>query len=219
MAPSAVIVLLMLICVTTMHVSDALFAGSNRRAFAMKKMQQNTQENKQIEYANDDDEEEEAPRRLLPQVVPHPDTSYLLEFVTEDNESCDFMRPLVKRLEKSINTKVRRLNIGARADLAALFEMVGGNECGNVPFYFNRRTAQAVCGPTVYNNLLRFATSNPDHLFIEAPIAGTEQRDYDPMNQREIGFMDKLSEKFAKAALKQKKSKKSRETASTESSS
>ena len=87
-------------------------------------------------------------RQLKPQPPPHPDQSFIIEFVGDGVEGCKQMEPLVKQLEQELGTKVRRVNIGRRQDFAALFDLVGGNEGGNLPFFYNRRTAQAICGPT-----------------------------------------------------------------------
>ena len=92
---------------------------------------------------------------LLPRLPPHEDTSYLLSFHSDGNDLCSQMEPVVRRLEEDLSTKVRRINIFARKEFVTLLESVGHDECGQVPFYYNRRTGQAVCGATSYLNLKR----------------------------------------------------------------
>lgn len=92
---------------------------------------------------------------LLPRLPPHEDTSYLVSFYTEGNDFCSQMEPVVRRLEEDLSTRVRRINIFARKEFMTLLESVGHDECGQVPFYYNRRTGQAICGATSYLNLKR----------------------------------------------------------------
>lgn len=147
--------------------------------------------------------------KLLPQLLPHADNRYILEFISDDNEQCDAMKPVVDRLEKDFNIKVRRLNISRRPDLLPLFEAVGGNEGGNLPFYYNRRTAQAICGATPYSNLKRLVMGATNHLFIDAPQVLSEKKsDYDPTKRRGVGVMDYAIGKFFAG---QKKSAEKRE--------
>lgn len=108
------------------------------------------------------------------------------------------MEPLVKQLEQELGTKVRRVNIGKRQDFAALFDLVGGNEGGNLPFFYNRRTAQAICGPTTYSNLLRLGTSDRRHLFFDAPIDGKEMNDNIKRNSGFMGYLEGLGKSFVK---------------------
>lgn len=135
-------------------------------------------------------------RQLLPRLPPHDDNCYMLEFVTEGSDHCTQMEPVVQRLEKDLRIKVRKINISKRQDFVKLYDCVGGNECGTVPFFYNRRTAQAVCGPTPYQNLKKLATGSPIHFFHDAPQSSFDKQEYDPRRQRGVGFADFLSEKF-----------------------
>ena len=119
------------------------------------------------------------------------------------------MRPVVERLEEDLDTTVRRININRRREYLSIFEACGGNECGNVPFYFNRRTAQAICGATPYANLRSLATGNPSHLFVDTPQNLREKAEYDPRKNRDIGLKDFLLEKFVNTGRSKKQKKKS----------
>ena len=114
-------------------------------------------------------------RKLLPKVVPHPDswfvltfinipttltslltplkpltqtspfnTSYLMEFHsdTTGSDASSQMEPVLQRLEDDLDTTVRRINVFRRREFMTLLESIGFNECGNMPFYYNRRTGQ-----------------------------------------------------------------------------
>mmetsp|Transcript_31767 Transcript_31767/g.53582 ORF Transcript_31767/g.53582 Transcript_31767/m.53582 type:complete len:203 (+) Transcript_31767:102-710(+) len=135
-------------------------------------------------------------RILLPKLPPHDDTCWMLEFVTDGSDQCEQMEPVVQRLEKDMGIKFRKININRRQEFATLFDCVGGNECGSVPFFYNRRTAQAICGATPYANLKYLATGDPLHAFHDSPQNMVEKPDYDPRMQRGVGIQDYMAEKF-----------------------
>jgi hypothetical protein len=149
-------------------------------------------------------------RTLLPTLAPHEDTSYIIEFVTDSSDTVDQMDAVVERLERDCNLKVRKVNINRKAEYYTAFECTGGSECGNVPFFWNRRTGQAICGPTNYLNLKRLAEGCPDCLFHDAPQNMSERHEY--MGPRMRGglpeFMNDQIGKGNKAATKGKKGKK-----------
>lgn len=86
---------------------------------------------------------------MLPHLTPHSDPCYLIEFVGDDDISSQ-MEPLVKRLEDDLCTSIRRLNIMHSSEYQQMFEYLNGSE---LPFFYNRRTAQTISGPTMYDNL------------------------------------------------------------------
>lgn len=90
---------------------------------------------------------------LFPKLLPHPDTCYLLEFHHDGCDHAEQMEPVLKRLEDDLDTSVRRINISRRKEFFTLLSAVGHDECGSFPFYYNRRTGQAICGATSYSNL------------------------------------------------------------------
>lgn len=64
-------------------------------------------------------------KALKPQLVPHPDDIYLLEFVADNNDHCEQMEPVVQRLEMDLKTKVRKINIFRRKEFMTLLESIG----------------------------------------------------------------------------------------------
>lgn len=145
---------------------------------------------------NKEEQKPSRTRQISPKLPPHEDNCCILEFVTEGSDHCVQMEPVVKRLEKDLRIKVRKINISKRQDFVKLYDCVGGNECGTVPFFYNRRTAQAICGPTPYQNLKSLAIGSPIHFFHDAPQSAFDKQDYDPRRQRGVGLTDFLSEKF-----------------------
>jgi hypothetical protein len=113
------------------------------------------------------------------------------------------MEPVVRRLEVDLGTKVRRININRKQEYVKLYECVGGNECGSVPFFYNRRTAQAICGATPYQNLKNLAMGKPIHHFHDAPQSVNDKVEHDPRKQRGVGLSDYLLEKLFNRGMKE----------------
>lgn len=136
-------------------------------------------------------------RKLLPKVVPHDDKCYLLEFHSDNNDLCEQMKPVLQRLEEDLDTTVRRINVFRRREFMTLLESIGFNECGNLPFYYNRRTGQAVCGPTSYVNLKRWGTGDLNHLFQDPPENQFEQdQEMAGAARRDVGLKGFIGEKI-----------------------
>lgn len=146
---------------------------------------------------------ENGQRKLLPQLPPHPDEAFILEFITDGAEGVAKMEPVIKDMEKKFKIKVRKINLSRSPDAMALFDFVGGNEGGNVPFFYNRRTAQAICGTTFVTNLENLIMSG-DVAFFASPEL-EPSNDYDPENQRSTGFQGYLEQQFDKFAKKASK--------------
>lgn len=137
-------------------------------------------------------------RTVLPKLLPHKDDRFLIEFVADNSDACQQMGPVVQRLEKDFNILVRRVNISRRPEFAALYEACGGNEGNNLPFYYNRRTGQAVAGPTPYWNLKLLASGDVCHSFIEPPSLLDSSDSIDMDHRRGVGVFDIFNERFSK---------------------
>ena len=99
---------------------------------------------------------DENKKPFLPKLLPHEDNSYIMEFHHDGCDHAEQMEPVLQRLEDDLDTKVRRINVSRRKEFFQLLHAVGHDECGSFPFYYNRRTGQAVCGATSYMNLRRY---------------------------------------------------------------
>jgi hypothetical protein len=138
--------------------------------------------------------------RFLAKLLPAKDDSYLIAFHTDDNDHAAQMEPVVKRLEEDLQTKVRRVNVSRRREFYTLMEVMGHDECGQLPFYYNRKTAQAVCGATSYLNLKRWGTGDLKHLFQDPPENMFEQ-EVDNSRKRKVGFSGFFQEKLVGADM------------------
>jgi hypothetical protein len=139
---------------------------------------------------------------LQPKLLPHDDTSYLLEFHSDTCENCAQMEPVLKRLENDIGTKIRRINIFRRNEFMTLLESIGHDECGGLPFYYNRRTGQAICGATSYLNLKRLATGDVKTLFIDPPETLNDSVQEATVSKRDVGLKGILREKLTSVEKK-----------------
>ena len=168
-------------------------------------------------------------RKLVPKLLPHhEDECYIVEFHSDTSENTEMMEPVLKRLEEDIDTKVRRINISRRKDLYSILESMGHDECGTLPFYYNRRTGQAICGATTYQNLKNLATGRISS-FIQSPES-LRMKEMEAGPRRDIGvkgyFDDKIrglekkgrarAQKQTKAVAERQGGKKSKSTAEPE---
>lgn len=108
------------------------------------------------------------------------------------------MQPVLKRLEQDLGTIVRRINIIRRREFMGVLEAMGHHDCGTLPFYYNRRTGQAICGATTYVNLKRWGTGDLKHSFVDPPESLSQPDDHHigPSSRKGVGtngfLMDKL---------------------------
>ena len=81
----------------------------------------------------------------------------LLFFTGTECTHCHAMEPLVERLEKEENLKVKRLEVWHDSKNKALLQKYDRGYCGGIPFFFNTRTGKWICGETDFENLKKWA--------------------------------------------------------------
>ncbi|KAJ8602342.1 hypothetical protein CTAYLR_004223 [Chrysophaeum taylorii] len=105
---------------------------------------------------------------------------YLLEFSSKNaQEDSRKMKPIVKQLEKKLKTRFVRLDIWNDPGAYQVFMLLdkapnGKTICGGLPFYYNRKTGEIVCGATTYENLENWATGQT-HLVGQPPRMSMEE--------------------------------------------
>jgi hypothetical protein len=67
------------------------------------------------------------------------------------------MEPLVERLEQEEGVKVARLEVWHNEANARLMREHDKGFCGGVPFFFNKKTGQWICGGADYERLKKWA--------------------------------------------------------------
>ena len=89
----------------------------------------------------------------------------------------------------------------------SLLENIGFDEGGQLPFYYNRRTGQAVNGATTYANLRKWGTGNLGALFNDMPQTLQQTEEENSFSKRKdignkAGFMEKIMDFGAKGREK-----------------
>lgn len=81
----------------------------------------------------------------------------LLEFYGTECVHCNAMRPLVAKLEEEIGVKFDKFEVWHNEENARKMEDVDKGECGGVPFFYNAKTGQKICGAVSYEKLKAWA--------------------------------------------------------------
>jgi thiol-disulfide isomerase/thioredoxin len=83
--------------------------------------------------------------------------SELIEFYGIECVHCREMEPMIERLEIETKLKIRRLEIWHNEANASLMREYDRGYCGGVPFFFNKKTGQWLCGAQNYETLKKWA--------------------------------------------------------------
>jgi thiol-disulfide isomerase/thioredoxin len=81
----------------------------------------------------------------------------LLDFYGRECPHCVVMEPLIKRVEKELKRKIRRLEVWHNEGNAEKLLEYDKGRCGGVPFFYNTGTGGWICGETTYDKLLAWA--------------------------------------------------------------
>jgi len=84
-------------------------------------------------------------------------TDDLLEFYGTECAPCIEMRPVIERLEKEEGVKITRVEVWHSAKNLEAMKQYDKGYCGGVPFFFNKKTGNWICGSTSYENLKKWA--------------------------------------------------------------
>lgn len=113
------------------------------------------------------------------------------------------MEPIVSDVEAECNVKFRTINVSRKPDVFRLMleSCPGGEKCNMYPFYYNRKTGKAVCGPTYYDNLkalvLGEESTEKTRRIKPSADAAERQREYEKAQVRQPGMWDYLKEKLS----------------------
>ncbi len=81
----------------------------------------------------------------------------LLDFYGRECGPCKRMAPLVERLEAEFGVKVERYEVWHDAKNQQMMMEVAEGRCMSVPFLFNRKTKDFICGEADYERLKKWA--------------------------------------------------------------
>ena len=68
------------------------------------------------------------------------------------------MDPLVERLKDEMALKIDQLEVWHNEANAKLMREYDKGYCGGVPFFYNKKTGNWICGPSDYERLKKWAT-------------------------------------------------------------
>ena len=82
----------------------------------------------------------------------------LLEFYGTECVHCKEMEPIMERVAKEAKVKFTRLETWHNSKNAKLLEELDNGFCGGVPFFYNEKTKEKLCGEVPFDKLLKWAT-------------------------------------------------------------
>jgi len=81
----------------------------------------------------------------------------LVEFYGEECVHCNTMKPLVEKLEKEENVKVKKIETWHNSGNAEVWKKMDDGFCGGVPLFVNQKTGEKICGSVDYEKLKKWA--------------------------------------------------------------
>ncbi|CAM9594824.1 unnamed protein product [Chrysoparadoxa australica] len=140
-------------------------------------------------------------------MAPAGNESHLMEFHGYDCDHCEEMLPLMKRIEKELGVKFSRHLVWEGTNQFDLLQILDTDfGCGGLPFFYNRRTHQAICGATTYKNFRNWAMGRASQVFLPPPPPVKDESE----KPKRPGMMYKLRstlENVKEKGLKQMKGK------------
>ena len=85
-------------------------------------------------------------------------TPTLMEFYGAECPHCHAMDSLVKKLEKDLKVKLAKYEVWHDEKNAKLMKSFDKDRCGGVPFFYNAKTKEFLCGEGDYATLKAWAT-------------------------------------------------------------
>ena len=85
--------------------------------------------------------------------------SNLLSFYGNECDHCRNMEPLIKKLEEETNLKMERYEVWHNEENAKIMDQYDKNLCGGVPFFYNTKSKEWICGEISYEKLKSWAES------------------------------------------------------------
>ena len=85
--------------------------------------------------------------------------SHLLEFYGDECPHCDRMHELVERLEKKEGVKIEALEVYHNKENEKRLLELDKDFCGGVPFFYNLKSGEWLCGEVTYEELKEWATN------------------------------------------------------------
>ncbi len=84
--------------------------------------------------------------------------SELLEFYGTECVHCREMEPFIKQLERETGKKIQKVEVWHNDKNMQRLRSIDKDRCGGVPFFYNTKTEEYICGSTSYEVLKSWAT-------------------------------------------------------------
>eukprot|EP00315_Gephyrocapsa_oceanica_P000536 CAMPEP_0185310184 /NCGR_PEP_ID=MMETSP1363-20130426/24136_1 /TAXON_ID=38817 /ORGANISM="Gephyrocapsa oceanica, Strain RCC1303" /LENGTH=202 /DNA_ID=CAMNT_0027907721 /DNA_START=17 /DNA_END=625 /DNA_ORIENTATION=+ len=135
----------------------------------------------------------------------------LIQFRGKGDDYCAFMEPLTEQLCNELGVKIRCFEVWHDSRNLELLQRLDAGRCNGVPFFYNKRSKQFICGATTYENLKTWALGKTCEEFAPPPelekLAREQQEG--PMNKVQA-LMAEVTAK-AKAMMDERQEKESAE--------
>lgn len=86
------------------------------------------------------------------------DDSHLLYFYGTECTHCHEMDPLHQQLHEETGAQIRKIEVWHNMENAKMLMELDAGRCGGVPFYYNEKTKDFICGNCDYDKLKAWAT-------------------------------------------------------------
>eukprot|EP00741_Cyanophora_paradoxa_P001034 tig00000455_g996.t1 len=93
----------------------------------------------------------------------------LMEFYGIGCDHCEDMQPLIHQVEAEIGRSFVRYEVWENPRNLKILQKLDRGMCGGIPFFYNRKTRDYICGATTADNLKAFALGKPHDAFTQPP--------------------------------------------------
>mmetsp|Transcript_8084 Transcript_8084/g.14639 ORF Transcript_8084/g.14639 Transcript_8084/m.14639 type:complete len:193 (+) Transcript_8084:81-659(+) len=119
--------------------------------------------------------------------------SNLLEFYGIECDHCVDMEPLIEQLKEETGLFMRRFEVWYNDDnLRLLQKLDKEGSCGGVPFFYNKRSREWICGATTYPNFKAWALGQPSERFLPPPKEEEEGKEDTSTMGQIRSFIDRI---------------------------
>mmetsp|Transcript_40715 Transcript_40715/g.66049 ORF Transcript_40715/g.66049 Transcript_40715/m.66049 type:complete len:151 (+) Transcript_40715:69-521(+) len=92
----------------------------------------------------------------------------LMEFYGIGCDHCDDMKPKIHEVERELGRSFARYEVWYNQKNLQILQKLDQGFCGGIPFFYNRKTRDYICGATTTENLRNWATGRPFDSFTQA---------------------------------------------------
>ena len=89
--------------------------------------------------------------------------SHLLEFYGIECPHCERMHELIEKLEKEEGVTVEKIEVWHNEENEKRLLEIDKDMCGGVPFFYNTKTKEFICGEEEYSKLKEWALGGKGH--------------------------------------------------------